>query len=722
MARTSIGGGPKKVLYALRTASRIGLPKATKALTSKNACKACGLGMGGQRGGMTNEAGEFPSVCNKSVQAQSTDIQGAIPAAVLAHTIPDLQELDGHEMEHLGRLNTPLFKALGEDHFHAVDWEWAYAHAAKRFAETAPARSFFYSSGRSSNEAGFVLQLLARAYGTNNVNNCSYYCHQATSVGLATTIGAGTSTVELDDLTKCDLIFVIGANPSSNHPRFIHKLKACRDRGGHVIVINPAREAGLVKFALPKSPSSMLKGGDWIASEYLQPRIGADIALLKGLAKTVLEMGADDKAFVEAHTTGFAAFAEDIAQTSWGEITQRTGLPRAEIERVGRLYAEAKSAVFAWGMGVTHHTHGCENVEYIANLALLCGQIGRVGAGLLPLRGHSNVQGIGTIGVKPVLASDVLARIEAAFGVTLPKGAGFDTMAGLKAAHRGEVDVAMMMGGNLYEATPNSAWAEEALGRIGFKLYLTTTLNRGHVHGLGDGEVMILPVTARDEEWQPTTQESMFNYVRLSDGGIERLDNVRPEVIILTEIARRLLPASPIDFVAFQQHKTIREAIARVVPGMEDLADIDVAKREFHVRGRVMHTPVFNTDDGKAHFVAHATPAEQQADLLLTTVRSEGQFNTIVYERKDSYRNDADRWSVMLNAADLAARGLADGDLATLESEHGRMEGVTVHAYDIAPGSVMAYYPEANVLTGASLDPRSKTPAFKSTPVRLRPA
>jgi molybdopterin-dependent oxidoreductase alpha subunit len=722
MARTSVGGGPKKVLYALRTASRIGLPKAAKALTSKNACKACGLGMGGQRGGMTNEAGEFPSICNKSVQAQSTDIQGAIPAAVLAHTIPDLQELDGHEMEHLGRLNTPLFKALGEDHFHAVDWDWAFTHAAKRFAETAPARSFFYSSGRSSNEAGFVLQLLARAYGTNNVNNCSYYCHQATSVGLATTIGAGTSTVELDDLTKCDLIFVIGANPSSNHPRFIHKLKACRDRGGHVIVINPAREAGLVKFALPKSPSSMLKGGDWIASEYLQPRIGADIALLKGLAKAVLELGADDKAFVEAHTTGFAAFADDIARTSWDEIAGRTGLPRAEIERVGRIYAEAKSAVFAWGMGVTHHIHGCENVEYIANLALLRGQLGRVGAGLLPLRGHSNVQGIGTIGVKPVLASDVLARIEAAFGVTLPIGAGFDTMAGLTAAHRGEVDVAMMMGGNLYEATPNSAWAAEAFGSIGFKLYLTTTLNRGHVHGLGDGEVMILPVTARDEEWQPTTQESMFNYVRLSDGGIDRLDNVRPEVVILTEIARRLLPDSPIDFVAFQQHKTIREAIARVVPGMEDLADIDVAKREFHVRGRVLHAPVFNTEDGKAHFLTRETPAEPTADLLLTTVRSEGQFNTIVYERKDSYRNDAGRWSVMLNAMDLAARGLADGDLATLESEYGRMEGVTVHAYDIAPGSVMAYYPEANVLTGAALDPRSKTPAFKSTPVRLLPA
>lgn len=722
MARRPVGGGPKKVLYALQTVARIGLPKAAKALTSHNTCKACGLGMGGQKGGMTNEAGEFPSVCNKSVQAQSTDIQAAIPHVVFDHPLADLRELDGHEMEHLGRLNTPLFKAKGADRFRPVEWDWAFDYAAKRFADTRASRSFFYSSGRSSNEAGFVLQLLARAYGTNNVNNCSYYCHQATSIGLKTTIGTGTATVELDDLEHCDLIFVIGANPSSNHPRFIHKLKACRDRGGHVIVINPAREAGLVKFAIPKSPASMLKGGDWIASEYLQPRIGSDIALLKGLMKAVIECGAEDRGFIDAHAAGFDALKADIEATSWDQITKRTGLARADIQRVADIYAQSRNAVFAWGMGVTHHLHGSDNVEYIANLALLRGQVGRIGAGLLPLRGHSNVQGIGTIGVKPVLTAEVLMRMESAYGVTLPKGAGYDTMAGLHAAHRGEVDVALMMGGNLYEATPNSAWAERALDRIGFKLFLTTTLNRGHVHGVESGDTMILPVTARDEEWQPTTQESMFNYVRLSDGGINRLDNVRPEVVILTEIARRLLPHSPINFVAFQQHKTIREAISRIVPGMEQLADIDVSKREFHVQRRILHAPSFKTEDGKAHFIVRAEPAPLNADLLLTTVRSEGQFNTIIYERTDSYRNNADRWTVMLNAADLAARGFADGDSATLESEQGRMEGVTVRAYDIAPGSVMAYYPEANVLIGDALDPRSKTPAFKSTPVRLLPA
>ena len=713
-----IGGGVKKVLYALQTAQRIGLENTAKALTAHNTCKACGLGMGGQKGGMTNEAGEFPSVCNKSIQAQSTDIQPGIPLEVLTHPLADLRELDGHELEHLGRLATPIYKPKGGDRFEAIGWEEALDLAAARFKAATPERSFFYSSGRSSNEAGFLLQLLARGFGTNNVNNCSYYCHQATGVGLGTTIGTGTSTVELEDLDRCDFILVIGANPSSNHPRFIHKLKGVRDRGGEVVIINPAKEAGLVRFALPKSVKSMLTGGDWIASDYLQPRIGADMAVLKGLAKAVLELGAQDDDFIAAHSHGFDAFRADIEETPWPEIEALTTLSRADIERVAGLYARSKCAVFAWGMGITHHLNGCDNVEYIANLALLRGQIGRPGAGLLPLRGHSNVQGIGTIGVKPVLAKEVLERMEAAFGMTFPRGAGMDTMACMKTAHAGGIDAALMMGGNLFEANPDSAFAEAAMGRIGFKLYLTTTLNKGHIHGCDASEALILPVTARDEEWQPTTQESMFNFVRLSDGGITRLCTVRPESDILCDLASRLIPDSPIDYKAFKAHSTIREAIAKIVPGMEQLADIDVARQEFHVRGRLLHTPEFHTLDGKASFMTRPLPKRAEG-LLLTTIRSEGQFNTIIYERKDSYRGGIDRWSVMLNTEDMRELGFDDGDTATLESEHGRMEEVTLRAFDVARGSVMAYFPEANILTGTAVDPRSKTPSFKATPVRL---
>lgn len=715
-----IGGGAKKVLYALQTLREIGVGKATKALTSKNTCKACGYGMGGQLGGMTNELGEFPSVCNKSVQAQSTDIQAPIPAGIFEHEIADLAELSGRELEHLGRLNTPLHRRAGDSHYRAVSWDFAIARAAERLRATDPDRSFFYSSGRSSNEAGFVFQLLARAWGTNNVNNCSYYCHQATSEGLKTTIGTGTSTIELEDLTGADLIFVIGANPASNHPRFIHMLKACRDRGGDVIVINPAREPGLVKFAVPKSPGSMLKGGTEIASDYLQPRIGTDVALFKGLMKAVFAAGAEDRAFIDKHAAGADALRADLDAVSWDEIVAACGVSRDDIERVAATYARRQNVVFAWGMGMTHHLNGVANVEAIANLALIRGMVGRRYAGLLPLRGHSNVQGIGTIGVKPVVSEEVFAAMERAFGITLGRAKGFDTMAGLEAAERGAIDAAIMMGGNLWGATPDATFATRAMEQIGFKLYLTTTINRGHVNGLGDGEVLVLPVTARDEEWSPTTQESMFNYVRLSDGGIRRLDNVKPETVILCNIAKALLPDSPIDWEAFKSHPKVRAAIAATVPGLEALADIDVAKREFHIGRRVLHEPAFGTGDARAHFVVTPMPQRPAADfpLVLATVRSEGQFNTMIYEEHDSYRYGAARDAVMLNREDMAAFGLAAGQRVTLRSPNGTMEA-SVMPFDLPRGSALAYYPEANVLAGTAVDPRSKTPAFKSIPVAV---
>jgi molybdopterin-dependent oxidoreductase alpha subunit len=465
----------------------------------------------------------------------------------------------------------------------------------------------------------------------------------------------------------------------------------------------------------------MLKGGDEIGSDWLQPRIGSDIALFRGLAKAVFEAGGEDRVFITAHCEGFETFEADVRALGWDKIVARCGVAEADIRRVAATYARRKNVVFAWGMGMTHHLHGVGNVESIANLALLRGMVGRRFAGLLPLRGHSNVQGIGTIGVKPVVSAEVFAAMEKAFGVTLPRAKGFDTMAGLQAAARGDIDAAVIMGGNLWGATPDRAFATRAMESVGFKLFLTTTLNRGHVHGVGDGEVLVLPVTARDEEWSPTTQESMFNFVRLSDGGIERLDNVRPETVILCDLAERLLPRSPIPFARFKEHSEVRRAIAATVPGLEDLASLDVAKREFHVRNRVMHAPEFGTPDNRAHFVVVPMPASPVGPagtsmLTLATVRSEGQFNTIIYEEHDSYRDGAPRDAVFLNREDMRDGGVAAGERITLASAQGRLSGVAL-PFDLPRGSAMAYYPEANVLTGTAVDPRSRTPAFKSVPV-----
>lgn len=729
--RPAVGGGTKKILYTLQTVSRIGLNNSAKALMSKNACKACGLGMGGQQGGMTNEQGDFPSVCNKSVQAQSTDIQLPIPVEVFQHSLDEFKALSAHELEHLGRLANPLYKAKDSEHFEPVEWDWAINYAAAQFANTTAERSFFYSSGRSSNEAGFVLQLLARSYGTNNVNNCSYYCHQATGEGLSQTIGSGTSTVELADLDGCDLIFVIGANPASNHPRFIHKLQACRERGGKVVIINPAKEPGLVRFALPKSPKSLIIGGSEIASHYLQPRIGSDLAVFKGIAKAVIEQQAQAEDFIDQHTEHFADFAADINATDWSTIVSQCGVSQQALEDVAKVYCQSENAVFAWGMGITHHQHGVQNVEYISNLALLRGMIGKPCAGLLPLRGHSNVQGIGTIGVKPVLADDVLNKMQDTLDIRLPskeQSPGMDTLACLEAADRGEIDAAFIMGGNLFQATPESAWAEQVMDKIACKVFLTTTLNKGHLHGIDNSEAIILPVAARDEEPEPTTQESMFNYVRYSDGGINRLENVRSEVDILTRFAADLFEqsdsedASSLDFSVFRSHKTIRETIAAIVPGMEDLQSIDIAKQEFHIRNRLLHKPEFKRAGGKAAFIVRPL-AELASDpdypMRLMSVRSEGQFNSIIYEEQDSYRKVDQRWAVMINPAMIASLGIKAGDKLDIESAYGAMRGVKVYPFDLPDNDVMVYYPEANCLIGRERDARSQTPAFKSVKVRL---
>lgn len=736
--RRIVGGGGKKILYALQTLQKIGFRQSAKALSSNNTCKACGLGMGGQAGGMTNELGEFPAVCNKSVQAQSTDIQPPIPEGIFDFSLDDFAALSAREIEQLGRLGHPVYKAKGANKFSIVGWDWAMDYAAKKFSASDPSNSFFYSSGRSSNEAGFVLQLLARVYGTNNVNNCSYYCHQATGVGLSNTIGTGTATVELADLSLADCIFVIGANPASNHPRFIHQLKACRDRGGQVIVINPAKEPGLVKFALPKSARSLIVGGSDIASLYIQPKIGGDLALFQGIAKSLIESKQIDKDFVKKYTSGFKELSETLSMMNWQRIVEESGVAKDVIQNLTNSYAASKSAVFAWGMGITHHRQGVENVEYISNLALMRGMLGQPGRGLLPLRGHSNVQGIGTIGVKPVLAKDIIEKIERNLDVKMvdQQLKGKDTLACLEAAYERQIDVALLMGGNLFQATPNAAWAAQALSRIGFKLFLTTTLNRGHIDALlsadskgeklEESEALILPVAARDEEPEPTTQESMFNFVRMSDGGIERIANARSELDILADLGNAIQShrseRDSFNFSTLKSRQSLRKTIASIVPCMEDLADIDVAKKEFHIRNRLLHSPEFFTQSGKALFVSHGLPQKtNNTDYPFTaaTIRSEGQFNSIVYEEKDSYRGVKHRWSVLLSPEDMQALNLKSGDKVNIKSAHGEMLGVEVNRFDLPQGNLMLYYPEANCLTGLERDPRSKTPAFKSIPVTV---
>lgn len=718
------GGGLKAILYTLQTANRVGWIPTWRALRSRNACKTCALGMGGQRGGMVNEAGHFPEVCKKSLQAMAADMQDGVPPDFFRrYSIAQLRTLSPRELEACGRIVAPLYAGPGDTHYRAIDWEEALDRLAGSLTATGPQRSFFYASGRSSNEAGFLLQLFARAFGTNAVNNCSYYCHQASSVGLASSLGTGTATVQLEDIDRADLYVLIGGNPASNHPRLLRSLMALRRRGGHVIVINPLKEPGLVNFRVPSDPRSLLFGSR-IASLYAQPHIGGDVALLTGVAKGVLERGAHDTAFAEAHTEGLQEFQRQVEATSWADIETASGVARETIERVAAMYIAARNAVFGWTMGITHHLHGVDNVQMIANLALLRGMIGRPGAGLMPIRGHSNVQGMGSVGVTPQLKAAVLSRLEERLGLQGPRSPGLDTMACIEASRRGELKAAVCLGGNLFGSNPDAKFAASALGSLDVIAYLSTTLNTGHAWGTAR-ETLVLPVLPRDEEPQPTTQESMFSYVRLSDGGPARHLGPRSEVAVLSSVARRVLgEGGGVDWSALESHARIRALIAELIPGLEPLGDIDRTRKEFHIPGRRLDTPRFPTSSGRARFepVALPVPAPPVGrQLRLMTVRSEGQFNTVVYEEEDIYRGQERRDVILLNPADMERLGLRADQLVTVRSAVGELRGQLVRPYDVRPGNAAMYYPEANVLVPRDVDPHSRTPAFKAVVIEVVP-
>lgn len=716
------GGGIPAIRYSLRMAKRVGgIARLYRALRSRNACKTCALGMGGQRGGMVNELGRFPEVCKKSMQAMAADMQGRIePAFFEQYDFDKLQAMSPYDLEHMGRLATPVYAEPNDSHYHAISWERAFGLCASRLSATPADENFFYFSGRSSNEAAFLWQLFARLYGTNNVNNCSYYCHQASGVGLSSALGTGTATIVLEDLSGCDLVFLIGGNPASNHPRMATILADVRKRGGHVVVINPMVETGLVNFRIPSRPMSLMMGSR-IASEYLQPHIGGDIALLSGLAKRIDEMNAGDETFITNSTRGAAEFRAEIRRLSWHEIERLSGVDRAAINRVARLYARSRATVFAWTMGITHHVHGSDNVRAIANLALLRGMVGRKHAGMLPIRGHSNVQGVGSVGVTPKLKDAFYQRLESHFGITLPTTPGMDTLACIEAMSERRVRNAWCLGGNLYGSNPDARRTASAFQNLESVVYLSTTLNTGHAFGRA-AHTLILPVKVRDEESQPTTQESMFNFVRLSDGGPDRLDGPRSEVEIVAHLARRVLgDDGPVDWRAMEQHRNIRAAISAIVPGYESIGRIDETKEEFQISGRTFHQPKFNTADGKARF--HVTPIPRrelgERELRLMTIRSEGQFNTVVYEQEDLYRNQDRRDVILMSKADIKRLDLKPEQRVRVSSETGELRNIFVRPFAIRPSNAAMYFPEANVLVPRLADKESRTPAFKAVTVTV---
>ncbi|MDP7008197.1 MAG: FdhF/YdeP family oxidoreductase [Phycisphaerales bacterium] len=708
-------GGLRSILYVLKKSLNAGGVRAMwSAMRSKNACKTCALGMGGQEGGMVNEAGAFPEFCKKSVQAMAADMQGAITEEFFErYSIQQLSAMSPRELESCGRLAFPLFAGPLDTHYTKLSWDDALAKTSTAIRDVNPEHTFYYLSGRSSNEAGFLMQLAARIRGTNNINNCSYYCHQASGVGLTSVTGSGTATVQLQDLKKCDTVFLIGCNPASNHPRLLKSLVDLRRRGGRVVVINPMRERGLCRFKVPSDLRSLLFGSK-ISDLYIQPNIGGDSACFLGILKWLVENNCCDDEFVRRNAEGFEAVVARAKGTDWNTIEEDSGVEKQDLVKTAKLYAESKGTVFCWAMGITHVKGGVDSVRMIANVAIARGMVGREGAGLLPLRGHSNVQGMGTVGVVPRLKESTLCSLEQELGVNLNReGTQFqgDTMACMNMAERGAIEFAMCMGGNLVGSNPDTKFAIKAMANINVVTYMSTTLNQGHFLGRGR-ETIVLPVCARDEESQVTTQESMFNFVRRSAGGARRHEGARSEVGIIVELAEKSV--GQIDWAPFREHQVVRALMEKCIVGFD-------ANSEHQIKGRTFHTKQFATESGK--IIAHDIVIPRRTkiknnQLRLMTVRSEGQFNTVVYEEEDVYRGQTQRDIVLMNTLDIEAIGLEHNKYARIRGNSEELQ-VLVRSFDIKRGNCAMYFPEANILLGHEVDEESKTPLFKGAIVEL---
>jgi molybdopterin-dependent oxidoreductase alpha subunit len=731
----AMGGGLPVIQYwAEHTLSPEG-PKLWQTLTHKSACLSCAWGTGGQKGGFSNEAGETLQRCMKSVEAISAEIQPAVPQQVFAQRrVAELQQLTSYECDRLGRLSHPLILRAGSTHYQRVSWHEVYAIAEAAFRRP-PERIASYSSGRSSNEAAFLLQLLLRTIGSNNLADCSDLCHAPSTVGLKQMFGSGTSMVSLENLKQADCVVLVGSNAPANHPRLMNELIKLRDRGGKVIVINPVLEVGLVKFGSPAFPVKSLLTGSEIASMYVQPIPGSDTALFVGIQKALLEQDLVQWDYLRAHTEGWEAVVEQARSTSWEAIVTTCGVSQAEITTVARIIGESSGVVFAWAMGITQHDNGVDNVYSIANTALLTGNAGKPGAGTMPIRGHSNVQGYGSMGVTVRLKQEIQTAMEKLLGRSLSRVPGYDTRALITAADAGEVDTLICIGGNLYAANPDLTQAKRALGQIETIIYLATKPNLGHFHGLAKQNTLIIPVFNRFENPHKTTVESGNNFVRLNDEGKTHLKEAEltAEVDFLTELADRVLGSDPVNWRKLQDTQYVRQLIAEIIPGYEKIGTIDQTQEEFTIGGRIFTEPKFATDSGKATMFTTPLPVLDLptfADfglpdtttglvLSLITGRSYSQHNTVVYKTSDRYRGMPHRNCILLNQFDADRAGLHEHQRVTVQGDAGKLENVEIIYGSVRRGSALMFYPEVNVIFKAKIDKRCGTPAFKRVPIAV---
>ncbi|MFP3546935.1 FdhF/YdeP family oxidoreductase [Rhizobium sp. SIMBA_035] len=671
------------------------------------------------------------------------------PDFFASHSVTDLWDWSDHKLEDQGRLTHPLIYDNASDRYVAIEWEDAFTRiAAGLNGLPNPDMAEFYTSGRASNEAAFLFQLFVRAYGTNNFPDCSNMCHEATSVGLPLSIGVGKGTVTLEDFDTCDAIFSFGHNPGTNHPRMMTTLHEASRRGVPIVVFNPLKERALERFAAPQDPIEMTTlSSTKIASAYHQVRTGGDLAALKGLMKRIFERdaadiaagrpGVLDREFIAAHTIGLDALKADVERTDWTEIVEKSGLSLEALDSAVDVYLNAKNVILCYGMGITQHANGTANVQQLANFLMLRGNIGRPGAGICPLRGHSNVQGDRTVGITEIPNDALLDGIENAFGFRPPAKKGHNAVEAIEAIIDGRSKALVCLGGNLAVAMSDPVATFAGMQKLDLAVHLATKLNRSHL--LLAKTSIILPVLGRtDLDIQSTgrqsvTVEDSMSMVHSSRGFLKPpSDHLRSEPWIVASIAKATLgDRYGIDWQGMAaDYGLIRDKIEVVFPDFHDFNARVKTPGGFRLTVAASDR-VWNTQSGKAEFLIAPGLDEDERlrepdALVLTTLRSHDQYNTTIYGLDDRYRGVFGRRDVIfMNSKDLETRGLRDGDLIDVEaicaSATKTVKGFTAVAYDIPPGSVAGYYPEMNrVIALTDYDRKSGTPAYKGVPVRIR--
>ncbi|MGV9676475.1 FdhF/YdeP family oxidoreductase [Nocardia sp. NPDC003482] len=686
---------------------------------------------------------EFCENGAKAVAEEAT-LRTVGPEFFAEHSLADLADKSGYWLGQQGRLTHPMVLRPGDTHYSPIAWDDAYRLIANTLRDLAsPDEAVFYTSGRTANETAFLYQLLVRSYGTNNLPDCSNMCHESSGAALSSSIGIGKGSVSIDDFAAADLIVVAGQNPGTNHPRMLSALATAKANGATVIAVNPLPETGLIGFRDPQTLKGLTTGVT-IADDFLQIRLGGDMALFRGLARLLFEAEdrapgtVVDRAFVDAHTVGFAEFEKQSRAVDLDLVEEATGLTRAQLERTARLLADSKATIVCWAMGLTQQRHGVATIEEITNVLLMRGMIGKPGAGVCPVRGHSNVQGDRTMGIWEKMPESFLAALDSEFGIRSPRGHGYDTVAAIRAMRDGKAKVFFGMGGNFVSATPDTAVTEAALRGCELTVQVSTKLNRSHVvHGR---TALILPTLGRSDRdvqggvGQQVSVEDSMSMVHLSTGRLTPVGaELRSEVAIVCELARELLgPEHPVPWERFRgDYDTIRDAIGRVVPGCADYNRKVRERNGFQLPHPPRDAREFRTGTGRANFAVNelAWLPVPPGRLILQTLRSHDQYNTTIYGLDDRYRGiHHGRKVVLVHPEDIAAFGFAEGELVDLVSEwvdgsERRVGGFRLVPYATPRGNAAAYYPETNPLVPLDhVAERSNTPVSKAVTIRLERA